>query len=73
MSTRYMNGLEYMKTTPGVMERLFELIYSSSVNVSRQATALVFIVCQFLEDGTVEYVELTSVLYIACLRIYCVT
>jgi len=57
MSTRYMNGLEYMKTTPGVMERLFELIYSSSVNVSRQATALVFIVCQFLEDGTVEYVE----------------
>jgi len=48
----YLNGLEYIKTTPGVLERLISLIYvPNNVSVPRHAAALTFVFTQFVEDG----------------------
>lgn len=47
----YRNGLAYMTEQPSTVQTLFELMYSKNVNVVKQAVALVFVVCEFSEDG----------------------
>ncbi|SPQ99930.1 unnamed protein product (mitochondrion) [Plasmodiophora brassicae] len=48
----YLNGLEYMKSNPELMEGLLNLTYElKNITAARQALALMFVVCDFVDDG----------------------
>jgi Formin Homology 2 Domain/ELMO, armadillo-like helical domain len=51
VAVEYFNGVEYVKNTPGLLGRLFELIGNKNITVAREATALVFVMAHMFEDG----------------------
>lgn len=47
----YLNGLEYVSQTPGMVEDLCGLMYNENPVVVRYSLSLVFVVCKFLQHG----------------------
>jgi hypothetical protein len=46
----YLNGLEYIKSTAGVPEKLFDLVYKPNVKIQAHALALAFVVVNFIKE-----------------------